>query len=174
MIYDAKVIVNDRIAEEIYWMKLDAGKKFKAKPGQFINVRVSDSFQPLLRRPFSVFDVNAGKVEIVYKVVGEATRLLSMKNNGNIVNFIGPLGNPYPVFNSELKTRNSKLFLAGGGTGIASLHFLAKALKKNKIKFILIQGAKNKKQVILPKEFKQLGCVFATDDGSFWEKRVRQ
>jgi len=181
MIYDAKVIENKKIAEEIYWMKLDAGKKFKAEPGQFINIRVADSFQPLLRRPFSIFYAEKGKVEIVYKVIGKGTAILANKKKGDKVNFIGPLGKSYLEFGilnlesgkkiqSKIQNPKPRIILVGGGTGIASLHFLARELKKRNIKFELIQGAKNKQCVIMPNELKQIGCIFATDDGSFGKK----
>jgi len=181
MIYEAKVIENDRIAEGIFWMKLDAGKRFRAKPGQFINIRVADSFQPLLRRPFSIFDLNNGKVEIVYKVVGEGTDLLSRKKPSDIVNFIGPLGKSYLEFGiwnlefrtgkkSQIPNPKSRIILVGGGTGIASLHFLSKELKKKKKRFTIIQGARNKRHLIFPERFKKMGCIFTTDDGSFGKK----
>jgi dihydroorotate dehydrogenase electron transfer subunit len=168
MRYDGTIVENVKIAADIWHMNIDAGKVFHAKPGQFINILVSDAYAPLLRRPFSIFDAGKKNAEIVYKVIGGATRLLSEKKQGDKLNFLGPLGGSY--LNSELGTRNSELLLAGGGTGIASIHFLAKELKKKKIKFSLFQGAKTKSEIIMPQEFKKLGCVFTTDDGSYGEK----
>jgi dihydroorotate dehydrogenase electron transfer subunit len=165
---DAKIISNVKIGDNIFHMKLDCGRPLRAKPGQFINILVSDSYRPLLRRPFSIFDADKKSAEIVYKVIGDGTRLLSEKKIGDILNFLGPLGGSY--LNSELGTRNSELVLIGGGTGIASLHFLAKELRKKKVKFSIFQGAKTRSEIILADEFKKYGCIFATDDGSFGSK----
>jgi dihydroorotate dehydrogenase electron transfer subunit len=166
----AKVVSNDRIGEGLYRMKLDAGKKISAKPGQFINVLVSESYTPLLRRPFSIYDADARTVEIVYKALGAATKVLADKKSGDVLDFLGPLGKPYLDFNSALRTPHSAIVVIGGGTGAASTYFLAKVLKKNKVRFTFIQGAQNKSQIVAAAEFKKLGCIFTTDDGSLGEK----
>jgi dihydroorotate dehydrogenase electron transfer subunit len=165
---NAKVVSNEKIGESLYRMKLDAGKKMSAKPGQFVNVLVSDSYQPLLRRPFSIYDADGKSLSIVYKVIGDATKILSRKKPGDILDIIGPLGNTYPE--PQKGKQKQDLILIGGGTGAASIYFLAKTLKKKKVKFTLIQGARNKQQIVAPAEFKKLGCEFSTDDGSLGKK----
>lgn len=162
----SKVVSNVRIGSDLWHLMLNVGKNIKAKPGQFINILVSKTYQPLLRRPFSIFNAYDEYVEIVYKVIGEGTRLLAEKKKNDVVDLIGPLGNSY------IDKINSKanLILIGGGTGAASVYFLAKYLKVNKIKFTLIQGSKNKIQMLAPIEFKKLNCLFATDDGSMGKK----
>lgn len=167
---NAKVVSNDRIGEGLYRMKLDAGKKISVRPGQFINVLVSESYTPLLRRPFSIFDSDGRYVEIVYKVLGDATKILSEKKSGDILDFLGPLGRSYLEFDSGLRIPDSGIIIIGGGTGAASTYFLAKELRQKKIKFTFIQGARNKSQMIAPEEFKKLGCIFTTDDGSMGTK----
>ncbi|PKL92438.1 MAG: NAD-dependent dihydroorotate dehydrogenase B electron transfer subunit [Candidatus Goldiibacteriota bacterium HGW-Goldbacteria-1] len=158
-----EVVFNKNTGEGLYHMRLAVKKKFKACPAQFINIKVSDTVVPLLRRPFSIFSAENKELDIVYKVIGEGTRLLSEKKKGDVLDFIGPQGNTYPV---DLKDKKSKIIIIGGGTGAASVHFLAQELKKKKRKFTLIQGARNKKLIVADKEFKKLGCLFATEDGS--------
>ena len=162
----SKVVSNTKIGSDLWRLKLNTGKNIKAKPGQFINILITKTYQPLLRRPFSIFNAYDEYVEIVYKVIGEGTRLLTEKKKNDVVDFIGPLGNSY----IEQIKPNANLILIGGGTGAASVYFLAQYLKANKIKFTIIQGAKNKSQMLAPIEFKKINCLFATDDGSMGKK----
>jgi dihydroorotate dehydrogenase electron transfer subunit len=138
------VVYNKEIGSGFYHMKLETKSIIKAKPAQFINVKVSDTYQPLLRRPFSVFNASGKSVEIVYKVLGEGTVLMSKMQKGHKTDFIGPQGNSYLDFlsvDANRKPQTVNLFLIGGGTGIASLHYLALQLKKLNVKFTMIQGA---------------------------------
>ena len=125
----------------------------------------------LLRRPFSIHRAGKGKLEVLYAVVGEGTRLLSQKKPGKHLDVIGPLGNG---FDYERRTTNDeRLILVAGGMGVAPLIFLAEKLgQRSKVKGqgkpLVLLGAGTKKQVLCEKEFKQLGCevMVATDDGS--------
>ena len=166
----AKVVSNTQIGTDIWRIKLDAGKSIKAKPGQFINILISETYQPLLRRPFSIYDAYGKYVDVVYKVIGDGTRLLTQKKKDEVLDFIGPLGNSY-LEQTVLGPKNkSQIVLIGGGTGAASVFFLAKYLKSKKIKYTFIQGARCKDQMVAPAEFKKLSCAFATDDGSMGKK----
>jgi len=157
----AKVVFNKEIAKEIWHIKLKAEKAVKILPAQFINVRVTEGTVPLLRRPFSVYANFGRDIELVYRVIGTGTKELAAKKPGDIVDFIGPLGNTYPKHDKK-----GKIIVIGGGTGSASVHFLALALKKAKQKFTLIQGARTKDMIVDKTGFKKLGSVFTTEDGS--------
>jgi dihydroorotate dehydrogenase electron transfer subunit len=135
-------------------------------PGQFINIRISDGYTPLLRRPFSIFDYKKGMIDVVYKIIGEGTKKLSEKINGDKIDFIGPAGNSYVDF---LPEGDVSVCLVAGGTGFASIHFFAKWLDMRKIKFRLFYGAKNKKELI-PTGFGNSGIFIFTDDGSYGKK----
>src|SRR2546422_3729230 len=65
------------------------------KPGQFINVKVTESSIPLLRRPFSVYRVHEGEAGIIFDVRGIGTRILASKRVGDMLDIIGPLGRSY-------------------------------------------------------------------------------
>jgi dihydroorotate dehydrogenase electron transfer subunit len=134
----------------------------KAKPGQFINIRVDERSDLLLRRPLSIHLVQDGRLEIIYKVVGRGTEKLSQVKVQEKIDVIGPLGHGYTL-------TEGKTILVGGGTGVASLAFLAATLKKefNQVPTVLI-GAKTKDDLLCSAVLENLGCTVktATDDGS--------
>lgn len=68
-----------------------------AVPGQFVFLRPSPLNYPLLRRPYSLFDVDEGKgvFDLLVKVVGIGSRILSQRSEGEMVDLIGPLGNGF-------------------------------------------------------------------------------
>ena len=108
------------------------------QPGQFVHVRVPALETSALRRPFSVFDAEDGKVTVLYKTVGRGTAALNAVKAGDEINVLGPLGHGFP-----LKCDGVPL-LVGGGYGVAPLHFLAKRLNSNTL---------NLKPQTLPKLF---------------------
>lgn len=168
LVHKAKVIFNKKTGSGLFHMRAGLEKKTGTAPGQFINILVSEGYEPLLRRPFSVFNASPYSVEIVYKVVGKGTKLLSKKKKGAPLDFTGPLGNSYLDFLDEADGK--KIILVGGGTGAASVYFLAKELKKNKADFSVIQGAACGSELVCPEKFGKLGCLFATEDGSRGKK----
>jgi NAD(P)H-flavin reductase len=60
-------------------------------------------------------------IEIVYRVIGRGTALLSRVGPGSVLWLLGPLGRPFPD-----PPEGARPLLVGGGTGIASLHLLAR------------------------------------------------
>jgi dihydroorotate dehydrogenase electron transfer subunit len=167
-----KVIACTKISEN-YFRITFASRRIPAHAlgGQFVQVKVSDSTQPLLRRPFGVHRTGKGTFDCLCEIVGEATRVLSEKKPGDFVDVIGPFGNG---FDYGPRTKNQGLgILVAGGMGVAPLVFLAKKLTERKTqsakcKVIVFIGARTKKGILCEKEFKQLGCEVkvATDDGS--------
>lgn len=137
----------------------------KIKPGQFVMVRVTGSSDPLLRRPFSVYNVskNGKTIELVYKVIGRGTDLMSAWKKGMEVDILGPLGNSFP----KPKKKEHTLLVAGG-IGIASFYNFAKTSLMGNQDAVLLFGARTKKEAALAKEFKKLGLKVkvATEDGS--------
>jgi len=127
-------------------------------PGQFCQIKIPGVY---LRRPLSIAGAKHGKLSFIYKVVGEGTEILSGLGKGSIVEILGPLGKGYPVELAE----NKIPVLVAGGSGIASLSFLADKLKKPGV---LFYGAKNKAEVINLSHFKKLGweTIIATEDAS--------
>ena len=65
-----------------------------ARPGQFLEIRVVDNVEPLLRRPISIYnaDETTGEVEFIFQIKGKGTDLLAKRNVGEKLDILGPLG----------------------------------------------------------------------------------
>jgi dihydroorotate dehydrogenase electron transfer subunit len=131
-----------------------------AKPGQFVNIRVTETLDPLLRRPISICDAEGDILTLMVLIKGRGTKLLAGKQEGDSINIIGPLGNGFQ------KTDRKAIFTAGG-IGIAPFLFLSKQMKGS----ILLVGARNSELMPDTKPFEKYSKVFtATDDGSSGRK----
>lgn len=163
------VVANKKAGPHFYRLSLDApGLAGKARPGQFIHVRVDNgSLRPFFRRPFSVSRAQK-HVEILYEVLGTGTALLSARKKGDRLDVLGPLGNGFRMPDKGIK----QVALIAGGMGLAPFLFLSDFLKKKKVEVLLLYGARTAQHIFPLKEFKQNGCrVFvATDDGSAGRK----
>ena len=134
------------------------------KPGQFVNVLLSPSTDPFLRRPFSYYRVLGGRIEILYEILGKGTALLSRKKAGEELKVLGPLGNS---FRTKLP-KNKKRVLVAGGVGVPPLVFLAEHFPAAAV----LIGTKSRDEVLPKKEIAKIkGPVFySTNDGSYGAK----
>ena len=169
----AKVVYNRKIKKGYFEIALlEPAIAKTALPGQFVNIKVSDGLEPLLRRPLSIHRVRGNKIFLLYEVLGKGTEMLSEKKAVEYLDIIGPLGNGF--FLNEPRTANREpRILVAGGMGTAPLVFLAERLSKRWTKddgrrTIVLIGAKTKDSILCEKEFKELGCEvkISTDDGS--------
>ncbi|MCQ9207068.1 MAG: dihydroorotate dehydrogenase electron transfer subunit [Omnitrophica bacterium] len=161
--FKAKILSNKKIAPDHYVLSFKPPKAAgQTTPGQFFNIRVSNAYNPLLRRPFGAHRISPEKIEILYKVVGKATSILSAKKKGSLLDIIGPLGNGF-----KAPPDASAAILVAGGHGVAPLHALAASLTAVP-KVVALIGARTKTHVISENEFKGLGAKvhIATEDGS--------
>ncbi len=142
-----------------------------ATPGQFVHVRVPGLEKSALRRPFSIFNAEDDKLELLYKTVGRGTAAMNAIEVGDEVEVMGPLGHGFPV-----KCAGAAL-LVGGGFGVAPLYFLARRLiesnnqtiKQSCTSIHLFVGGRTKDDILALDRFKALGGVeihLATNDGS--------
>lgn len=129
-----------------------------AKPGQFINIRVDHHF-PLLRRPFSIFNVEGNKISIVFNVIGTGTKLLAKKRPGDTLDVVGPCGN---TFLSFLDGEYDTAIFVAGGIGVAPFPFFTKHFHQPK-KLVTYLGARHE-ELIVTKGLQNV--KIATDDGS--------
>ena len=128
------------------------------RAGQFVNIKTSNSFIPLLRRPFSIYRVDGEQVEIIFSIVGQGTQNLSMKKKSEMIDILGPLGNSYGV-----EEGFDHALLIAGGLGVAPLPLLTAELRKAGKNITTLLGARNKSQLVTS----HLDNVsVATDDGS--------
>jgi dihydroorotate dehydrogenase electron transfer subunit len=101
-------------------------------PGQFLQVRISDSLDPFLNRPISVASYIRNRLLLIIRVVGKGTRILSEKEEGDDLLLLGPFGN-------GLRLKKKKSLLIAGGFGIAPLYFLAQKLFKSRVNFTFLK-----------------------------------
>ena len=154
------VISQDCIAKDIYslWLKTDKIAA-QAKPGQFVSVYCNDGGH-LLPRPISLCEIDQekGTLRLVYRVVGKGTEMFSALKAGDSVEVLGPLGNGFPMQETEGK----RVFLIGGGIGVPPMLETAKQLKGEPV---LVMGYRD--ELFLTEEMKKAGeLVIATEDGS--------
>jgi len=140
------IIDNKIIGPDYYKMDIKAVDiAQKANPGQFIQIKVNskNTYDPLLRRPFSLFDVDKdnGIIKIIYRIVGRGTKIMSEIEIDNNIDILGPLGNGF-----NINLTNKDIILIGGGMGIVPLFYLYKSMQKNNNIKVLI-GAKDFEEI---------------------------
>lgn len=146
-----------------------------ANPGQFMHVLCGSSYDPLLRRPLSIYyaEPETGKLAVLYEIRGRGTALLAEKKPGDTVDIIGPLGNGFKLPD----TADYRAILVGGGIGSPPLYFLAVRMGApaalEQMEFHI--GARTYGKHVCLDDFRRLCdghvsserlCV-ATDDGSY-------
>ena len=163
----AKLVNIEQLKNDIFKFSVEAKEIVKiSKPGQFIEIRVTDQVEPFLRRPISIYNMDKenGILEFIFQVKGKGTEILSKKQVGDLVDIIGPLG--YGTFDYS---KYQNLAIIGGGIGIFPLYELAKEAKNNNKNVNTYLGFRNKEFVVLEKEFEEVSdeLCLATDDGSY-------
>ena len=162
-----KIVEKKRLNSTVTLMEIESPLVAnKAKPGQFIILRVNASGE---RIPLTVAGVNKqkGTVKIIFQVVGATTKLLDSKNQGEFIeDFVGPLGRPTKI------EKLNNVCIVGGGVGCAIALPIAEALHEQGKKVTSIIGFRSKDLLILEKEFKTCSdsLIVTTDDGSYGEK----
>jgi dihydroorotate dehydrogenase electron transfer subunit len=164
------IVSNRRMTENCWRAVLDCPQiSSEIKPGQFVHVRIGGENGPLFRRPLSVFrrvplKGNRLGIEIVYKVIGTGTRVMTRLRKGDTLDIIGPLGQGF-----DLDRRKSIHVVVAGGTGAACLFLLAEEISKAGLPLKVLLGADTKASVLLKKEYAALKgeVMVSTDDGSY-------
>jgi dihydroorotate dehydrogenase electron transfer subunit len=166
---EARVIRNTRLSPDYNVIALAAPEIAEAtQPGQFVMVKSGRSVDPLLRRPFSVFEVlrSNNRVEgltLLSKRVGVTTKILYDAVEGDTIACLGPLGRPFDVIDPP-----AEAWLVAGGVGLAPFAMLGEALLARGTKTTLFYGARTGGELFYLDWFKSLGVrlVLTTEDGS--------
>jgi dihydroorotate dehydrogenase electron transfer subunit len=167
---DAAVLENRRLSEHYSVLVLHAPPiAAAAQPGQFVMLKPSRGTDPLLRRPFSVFeivrDADGAKtgISILNKRAGVGTQLLYDAEPGTTIGCLGPLGRPF-----EAVEPPAEAWLVAGGVGLAPFVTLAMRLRDLGTRATLFYGARSAGELYYVDEFEALGVqtVLATEDGS--------
>ena len=162
------VIAKQSLTSDVFRILVQAPRISQtAQPGQFVMVRVQDTLDPLLRRPFSIHYVTSdGTIALLFKVIGKGTKILASLNPGMMIDIIGPLGKGFDL------TSSGSFCLIGGGMGIAPLYFLAQRQMKSGLAIdnppVLLGAQTQTELLLLAEEFTELGYPVhtATDDGT--------
>ncbi|MEW6724861.1 MAG: dihydroorotate dehydrogenase electron transfer subunit [Bacillota bacterium] len=162
MLETATVVGQTRVARDTYRMELAAaGIAAASCPGQFVMVQAGHE-GARLRRPLSLHRFDAGRVELLYRVVGSGTRWLAGLAPGEQLELLGPLGRGFPLHPDR------PAVLVGGGIGGAPLVALAEARGRAEVPTLVLLGARQAAELVAVDRFRDLGCrvEVATDDGS--------
>jgi len=158
VIETGSVISKIKIASNVYLLTIELPQISSiAKPGQFCNIKVSGNNYPLLRRPFSIADVNGTRITFIFNVVGEGTEILSVKKKGNRINILGPLGQGFNYL-SKFETA----VIIAGGLGAAPFPFLIKTFNPE-VEVLSFIGGRTGDDLIT---FGMKNIFLSTDDGS--------
>ena len=72
------IVSKRELVKDVYEMILEGeAASYITTPGQFINIKINDSLQPYLRRPMSICDYDENHITIIFRVVGEGTKILA-------------------------------------------------------------------------------------------------
>ena len=165
LIERANIIANIEVAHNIWEMSFEAPEivsEYKG-PGQFINILVEDNWNHPLRRPMSIASAKSGIVSIIYKIFGDATKILSRKQSGDSIEILGPLGNTFTNWNNGYYP-----ILVGGGVGLPPMLNLKSECELNKIDHTIIIGARKSDEHFMTHN-PENDIILTTDDGSCGE-----
>jgi len=130
-----------------------------AQPGNFVNIKINASDQPLLRRPFCIHNVRGDIIDVMVKTVGRGTSLLCESACGSTLMVLGPLGNAFGTDSGDFDTA----LLVSGGIGTAPMLFLEKKLAAAGYDFHHLVGGRTRSDLLTRG---LSNCSTSTDDGS--------
>ena len=167
---DAAVLSNTRLSEDYSVLALAAPAIAQAAlPGQFVMLKTSRGMDPLLRRPFSIFEVLRDErgtptgISVFNKRIGTGTALLYEVEAGARLQCLGPLGRPFEPVDPP-----AEAWMVAGGVGLAPFVTLAEALLARGTTTTLFYGARRAADLHCADIFERLGIriVTSTEDGS--------
>ena len=155
-----EILENTPLTETVFRLVLAGDTSAVTAPGQFVNIKLEGKF---LRRPISVCDCEAGRLTLLYKVVGGGTERMSRMKPGKTLDILTGLGNGY-----DLRDAGDRPLLVGGGVGVPPLYMLAKQLLAAGKQVRVILGFNTAAEVFYEEEFRALGATVTvtTADGT--------
>jgi len=165
----AEVLSNTHLSSDYNVVALAAPEiAERALPGQFVMVKTGDRLEPLLRRPFSIFEVVRDRdrtigLSLLSKKIGPSTSLLFDTKAGDRIQCLGPLGRPFaPVAAPD------EAWMVAGGVGLAPFATLTEALRARGTAATLFYGARSGRELFYLDWFETRGVrlVLSTEDGS--------
>ena len=167
---DARIAANHRLSDAYNILEVEAPTIARqTRPGQFVMVKRALGREPLLRRPFSVFEIlrdaqgAVSGLSLLSKQVGAVTRDLFRARPGERLRCLGPLGVPFPVVD-----RPTRAWMVAGGVGLAPFATLAEALHARGVDTTLFYGGRSSGDLYRVPFFENLGVrvILTTEDGT--------
>jgi dihydroorotate dehydrogenase electron transfer subunit len=166
---EARVIRNTRLSSDYNVIALAAPEiAANTAPGQFVMVKSGHGGDPLLRRPFSVFEILPSEgLTLLSKRVGITTSMLFDAVEGDVVSCLGPLGRPFEPIDPP-----GEAWMVAGGVGLAPFATLGEALVDRGTTTTLFYGARSGAELFYLDWFETRGIrlVLATEDGSIGDR----
>lgn len=169
----AEVITNTRLSSDYNVLALAAPAIARqARPGQFVMVKTALGLDPLLRRPFSIFeyvrnaDGSLAGISLLNKRVGAGTSRIFDARPGDLISVLGPLGQPFAPVDPP-----AEAWMVAGGVGLAPFVSLAEALAERGTPMTLFYGGRSAADIYYASWFQELGATLAvtTEDGTLGE-----
>ena len=140
----AEVLGNRTLSAEYNVVTLAAPRvAAAARPGQFVMVKTKPGLEPLLRRPFSIFEIVRAPdgeprgISILNKRIGLGTGQLFDVRVGERLGCLGPLGQAWPLVEPP-----TTAWMVAGGVGLAPFATLTEALAARGVALRLFYGAR--------------------------------
>jgi NAD(P)H-flavin reductase len=135
----------------------------KALAGQFVVIRVHDKGE---RIPITIadYDRERGTLTLVVQEVGKTTMQMgTLRAGDSLATLVGPLGRP-----SEIEDYGT-VICVGGGSSIAAIYPLARALRQAGNTVLSIIGARNKSLIFWEERIRAVSdeLTVCTNDGSY-------
>jgi dihydroorotate dehydrogenase electron transfer subunit len=180
-----EVVENVVLAQRTYRIRLHGPELAAAiRPGQFLMLRLPATTDPLLGRPFALYDTyldgadRPAGVDVVYLVVGKMTGRLAELRPGARVEAWGPLGNGFPFQQSA-----PHVGLVAGGIGqtpflayvrelLGTRGYGGRQPHRAAVRVSLYYGVRSAALAAGVEDFRAAGAEvhLATDDGSLGER----
>lgn len=166
-----KIVEKKQLNEVVYLMDIEAPRVAKAaNPGQFIIVIIDEKGE---RIPLTIadYDLERGTVSIVFQVVGDSSRKLSLLEAGDSVSdFVGPLGQPSEFIHKDIEElKKKRIIFIAGGVGAAPVYPQVKWMHEHGVDVDVIIGARSKDIVIFEDKMRSVAknVYMCTDDGTY-------
>ncbi|MBI9098264.1 MAG: sulfide/dihydroorotate dehydrogenase-like FAD/NAD-binding protein [Spirochaetaceae bacterium] len=164
-----KIIEKVKLSDDVFQMKIDAPLiAEERKAGQFIVLLIDLEHGERIPLTIAGADKKNGTITIIFQAVGDTTRLLAKKEEGDYIeSLLGPLGTP-----THIQKYDKPVVCVGGGIGVAPLRPIVQAFKEAGNEVISIIGARTKELLILEDEINRYSnkVIVCTDDGSYGRK----
>lgn len=158
-----KILKKQELVPTIHQMDISAPRiAKKAQSGQFVILRINEKGE---RIPLTIadFDRDKGTITMIFQAVGKTTTHLSLLKAGDeLLDFIGPLGNPAHIENF------GTVIFVGGGVGVAPVFPQARAFREAGNKVISIIGARSAALLLWEDRMRSVSdeLFITTDDGT--------